>query len=464
MNTIKKLTYLSAAVIAISTNIKAQAPHSSYFMESMPTRHQLNPALTPDYNYVNMPLIPALSGIQIGVNSNVGMANFLYPRGNELVTGLHSSVSSDEFLSNIHRNNAIEANIKYDLISFGFAKWGGYNTFDLSARSKTGLTLPYELFEFAKVGQVNGEATSYDISGIGIDSYNYVELALGHSRKITDKLTVGAKFKFLGGILHAGAEIDEMKVSMSQDRWQIQEKGRIFTTNAVQIKYKDNGEIDDFDFDAGSLGMDGVGIGFDLGATYKLLDNLTLSAALTDIGFITWKGSEATANPDAFVFDGFHHLGAEDDPVTGESALDQETDQLEEDLKGLIRFQNNQSAKSTKSLTTTLNVGGEYSILSDKISFGLLSSTRFGMPVVWTELMASANFRPVSWFNATVNGSFSNIGQSMGLLLNFNPKGFNFYIGSDYIPFRYSKEGIPLYHAKVNFTMGISFTFGHKES
>ena len=462
MNTIKKFS-IYCAIIASSTNVMAQAPHTSYFMESMPTRHQLNPALTPEYNYVNLPLIPALSGIQIGLNSNAGMANFLYPRGNELVTGLHSSVSDDEFLNNIHRKNVIEANIKLNLLSFGFAKWGGYNTFDLSVRSQTSMNMPYELFEFAKVGQKNGEATSYDISGIGVNTYNYAELAIGHSHKITDKLTIGAKFKFLAGVLHASAEIDELNVSMSQDKWQIQEKGRIFTTPAVQINYKDNGEIDDFDFDAGSLGMDGAGIGFDLGATYKLLDNLTLSAALTDIGFISWKGAEALANPEPFVFDGFHHIGAEDDPATRESALDKETDQLEEDLKNLIRFQNNQEAKSTRSLTTTLNVGGEYSLLSNKISFGLLSSTRFGLPTVWTELMASANFRPVRWFNATINGSFSNIGQSMGVLLNFNPKGFNFYIGSDYIPFRYSKEGIPLYHAKANITMGISFTFNHSE-
>ncbi len=464
MNTLSKKLIYTFTGICLSANAVAQAPHTSYFMESMPTRHQLNPALTPDYNYVNMPLIPALSGIQIGLNSNVGVANFLYPRGNELVTGLHSSVSNDEFLDNIHRNNVIEANLKLNLLSFGFAKWGGYNTFDLSVRSITNMSLPYELFEFAKVGQIDGGPTSYDISGIGMETYNYAEIAVGHSRKITDKLTVGAKFKFIGGVLHASAKIDELNVSMSQDRWQIREKGRIFTTPALQIKYKENGELDDFDFDAGSLGMDGVGIGFDLGATYKLLDNLTLSAALTDIGFVTWKGAEATANPDPFVFDGFHHFGAEDDPITGESPLDKETDQIEEDLKSLTRFDNNQDSKSTRSLTTTLNIGGEYSILSDKISFGLLSSTRFGLPTVWTELMASANFRPVSWFNATINGSFSNIGQSMGVLLNFNPKGFNFYIGSDYIPFRYSKEGIPLYHAKANITMGISFTFGNNKS
>ena len=329
-NIIKKLAYICTG-LAITTSAVAQAPHTSYFMESMPTRHQLNPALTPNYNYVNLPLIPLFSGIQIGLNSNVGMANFLYPRGNELVTGLHSSVSNDEFLGNIHRNNIIEANIKYNLVSFGFAKWGGYNTFDLSARSITNMNMPYELFEFAKVGQINGEATTYNIPDLAISTYNYAELTIGHSRKITERLTVGAKFKFLAGIVHASAEINELNISMSQDKWQIQEKGRIFTTPGIQINYKDNGEIDNID--TGTFGMDGVGIGFDLGATYKLLDNLTLSAALTDIGFISWKGAEAKANPDPFIFDGFHHFGAEDDPVTGESQLDQETDQLEEDLK-----------------------------------------------------------------------------------------------------------------------------------
>ena len=91
---------------------------------------------------------------------------------------------------------------------------------------------------------------------------------------------------------------------------------------------------------------------------------MTLSASLTDIGFITWKGSTATANPDEFVFDGFHHIGAEDNPETGESALDQEMDQLEDDLKALARFKNEEDSRRTQSLTTTLNIGGEYSVLN----------------------------------------------------------------------------------------------------
>lgn len=454
-----KIRYIVLLLIAATFTCKmqAQAPHSSYFMENMPTRHLLNPAFTPDFNYVSLPV---LGNMQVRLNSNVGLGAFLYPNGDELVTGLNQIVSADEFLDNLHKKNTIEADIRVNLVSFGFSAWGGYNTFDLSARSITGVYLPYELFEFAKVGQINGNTTQYNIKNLGVQTSNYAEFAFGHSRKITDRLTAGAKVKFLAGILHSKAKIENLDVYMSGEKWEIKESGELFTTNGLDIQYKENGEIDDFD--TGTFGMDGAGLGFDLGATYRLLDNLTVSAALTDIGFISWKGSKATAKPDAFVFDGFHHLGAEDDPVTGESALDKEADQIEEDLRSLIRFQNDNSARQTRSLTTTLNLGGEYSILNDKISFGLLSSTRFGMPRVWTELMASANFNPVSWFSATVNGSVSNIAQSMGVLLNFTPKGFNFFIGSDYIPFKYGKQGIPVNQAKLNYVMGINFTFNHK--
>lgn len=353
--------------------LPAQNPHVSYFMENMPTRHELNPALTPEFGYV---AIPVLSGLHMGLNSNVGLNDFLFSRNGELVTGLNSQISAADFLGGLKDKNYMEMNLKLNVLSFGFKKWGGYNTFSVNVRSNTGVNLPYELFEFAKVGQVDGAPTSYDINGIRISSTNFVELAIGHSRQITDRLRAGAKFKYLAGVAKADMEVEQMNVYMSEDKWSVSDRGQMFTTGFADIRYKENGEIDDFDF--GEIGVAGNGIAFDLGASYELLDNLTLSASLTDIGFLAWKGSNAVIDPSEFEFDGFHHLGAEDDPTTGESALDKETDQLEEDLKELVRFRNEADATKQQSLTTTLNVGGEYSILNDKISFGLLSSTRFG--------------------------------------------------------------------------------------
>ena len=64
---------------------------------------------------------------------------------------------------------------------------------------------------------------------------------------------------------------------MSADKWSVREQGEMFTTDAIDIQYKPNGEIDNIT--TGSFGVAGNGLGFDLGASYKLLDNLVLSAS-----------------------------------------------------------------------------------------------------------------------------------------------------------------------------------------
>ena len=301
---------------------------------------------------------------------------------------------------------------------------------------------------------------------------SYVELGLGHSRQINDRLRVGGKFKLLFGLGRADVKLEDMTADLSAaDKWvvsgkataDVSVKGFKFESEMEDYNVESNGQYEQVsDFDVDGFGLGGFGIAFDLGAEYKIDEDWTVSAALLDLGFISWKeNARAESSGQPFVFDGFHHIGAEDNPETGESALDQEMDQLEDDLKALARFKNEEDSRRTQSLTTTLNIGGEYSILNRKISFGLLSSTRMTSPKVWTELMASVNFRPASWFHATLNGSVSNLGQSVGVLLNFCPKGFNFFIGSDYIPLKYSKQGIPVSTAKLNFVMGLTFTFKH---
>ena len=451
---------ISAVVALSSATAFAQAPHSGYFMDSMPNRHQLNPAFANEYNYVNMPIIPGFSGLAVGMNGNIGLDKFLFKRNGELVTGLNNQVSAEEFLGGLNDNNYMEANVTYDIFSMGFKKWGGYNTIGLSVKSNTGIGLPYDLFDFAKRGQVGGEYTAYDISDMKVRTNNYAELAFGHSHALSSKVSIGAKLKYIAGIAHADMKINQMDVTMGADKWTIREAGEMFYSEALDIIYKENGEIDDMDF--GKINLAGNGFGIDLGVTYSPIRDLTLSASVLDLGFISWKGTNAVLSDKAFEFDGFHHLVAEDDE-TGESALDREGDQLEDDLRELVRFSHESSTSKSQSLATTLNIGAEYSILARKISFGVLSSNRFGGIQSWNEVMLSANFRPARWFNATLNGSFSNLGNSFGALMNFCPKGFNFYIGSDYIPTKYAKQGVPVSSAKINVVMGMAFKFGYGE-
>lgn len=54
---------------------------------------------------------------------------------------------------------------------------------------------------------------------------------------------------------------------------------------------EENGYITDLDYN--SFGISGYGAGIDLGASYQLMKNLTLSAAILDLGFISWGKSNS---------------------------------------------------------------------------------------------------------------------------------------------------------------------------
>lgn len=457
---IKHIASIALAVV-LSAGVSAQTTlNSSYFMEKMTKRNQLNPALKTENNYVS---IPSIGNLYLGINSNLGLGTFLYPRDNKLVTFLHESVPADEFLNKLTPNNTIELDLGLDLISFGFWAWGGQNTFNLSLKSNTGAYLPREIFEFLKTGQEATGVTRYDMSNITATTSNYLELALGHARDITDKLSAGAKIKVLIGAAHAEARIDRMDISMSQNEWTIKQAGHLQATSLLELTTDpETGEVTGYDF-GNHFGVAGFGLGFDLGATYEIIDNLTLSAALTDIGFMRWNNlTRAETDPDkGFIYTGFDNIGAEDDE-NGDNPFDQKADQLGDDLKALTKFYQSDTQSVSNSLRTTLRVGAEYAVLDNAISFGLLSTTRFVGYRTYAEGMAAINFRPLSALHLTVNGSVSNMGSSVGAILNICAPGFNFFVGTDYFATKYSKQFIPINHARANFSFGFNITFGKK--
>ena len=295
----------------------------------------------------------------------------------------------------------------------------------------------------------------YNIDDLGAQSQNYVELALGHSHKITDKLSVGAKVKVLVGALYAKASAENMRIYMSDNEWRITERSRLITSKGINYEFDEDGYLSDFDFS--NFGVAGYGLGFDLGTVYRINEAATVSLAITDIGFISWKDcSVARNNNEEFVYNGFDNIGAEDNP-DGSNDFEDAADELGDSAEGLINFKDDGKQGHTSSLYTTIRAAGEYGLLRNKISFGALLTMRVGTPRVYTEGMITANFRPTGWFNAAINGSFSNVRSSMGAVLNFHPRAVNFFIGTDYIIAKFSKQIIPVNAAKFNFAMGLSF-------
>jgi hypothetical protein len=93
------------------------------------------------------------------------------------------------------------------------------------------------------------------------------------------------------------------------------------------------------------------------------------------------------------------------------------------------------------------------------LTFGLLSSTHFNKPFNWTEVRLSANLSPVKWFETSVTMGMSTFGTSMGMVLNFHPKGFNFFIASDCLFTKVNPQFIPLSEFCTGVSMGMNITF-----
>lgn len=476
-----KLYILAGALATGSMLASAQeASRSGYFLEGYNFRHMLNPAFAPENNYVSMPV---LANLGVGVNSNLGVNTFLYklPNG-QLTTFMNSSVGADEFLDKLHKNNNIRADVNLTLFSFGFRAFKGYNTITLSTRAEIGANLPKDLFTFMKLG-MTGPSTRYTLENLGIRANAFAELSLGHQHKINNELAIGAKVKLLFGAGNIDARIKQMDVLLSDSRWELKAQGELnlaagsglyVPTNRDSGKDLDKPDkLNQIDYDGikyNSFGLSGFGLGFDLGATYDMhqwVEGLTLSAALTDIGFINWNNNQHAQTPaTTWSFDGFHDVAIDSDqPDYEQNKIDEQIDDLFDDLKDCANFEKVDGKTSrTTSLAATLAIGAEYRMPFYKgLTGGFLFTQRMGSCYAWTEGRFYANVKPCNWFDLSLNYGASTFGSSMGWMINFHPKGFTFFLGTDHQIFKVTPQYVPVGHMNANFNMGISFNFGKKD-
>ena len=327
-----------------------------------------------------------------------------------------------------------------------------------------GAVLPYELFEFAK----NTGNQTYNIGDVSVNAMAYAELAFGHSHQINKNLRIGAKMKLLFGAARADVKLQNLKADLAQnDKWTVSGQGvanvsmKGFSYVESQEEYNDPSKgtynkVDDVDVDGAGLG--GFGMAFDLGAVYKIDKHWTVSAAVTDLGFINWTNNMQAANrAKTFTFNGFHDTSVTSD---GGNTIDDQTDKYGDQLADFANLKDEgDQGKRTTGIGATINLGAEYVLPAYKnLKFGALSSTRLYGKYSWTEGRVSANISPLKWIDGGINFAVNSFTASMGWIVNFHPKGINLFVGMDHLLGKQSKEGIPLSsNASVNVGFNVAW-------
>jgi hypothetical protein len=461
MKTIKSI--IAVAIWGLASAATAQNLNSGYFTDGYLYRHTLNPAFGNDQSYVAM---PALGNLNVGMNSNLRVDDILFNVNGRTALFLNPQVSTSEFLDGIHDKNKITENLRLQILGTGFKAFGGYNTFEINARQDLGLNIPGSLFRLAKEGIEN---KTYDISNFNAHAGGYAEIALGHSRQINDQLRVGAKLKVLLGIANIDANFKKAQLTLGENEWigitdaEIQASIKSMKYEIEETERGPEGEetthkyVSGLDID--SWGINGFGLAFDLGAEYKLDKNWAFSASLLDLGYIGWNNNyvastngERQINTDKYIFN------VDED---ASNSFENEADRLMEGLSALYELQDNGDMGSrSKALAATMNLGVQYTPdFYDKLSFGLLNSTRMAGKYSWTEFRLSANVAPTNIFSASANMALGTYGTSFGWLLNFHPSGFNLFVGMDHTLGKLAKQGVPL-SGRANVNIGINFPFG----
>jgi outer membrane protein OmpA-like peptidoglycan-associated protein len=466
------LTGICCMTCIFSTS--AQQVNSLYFMENSPIRSYLNPAFQPTGSfYFGLPVL-GYTYLSLG-NNSLTLKDLVYNKNGETIWFLNPEGDVDKFYKSLRSSTLLNTNEQLNLLNFGFRAGSAYWTFGITEKVEGNLALPKDMFKLLLYGTPDKENNYFNFKDLNADVMAYTEFALGYSKIINDQWTVGGKLKFLAGNAIVTSSNDYFDLNAGIEQWNMKGTGSLNIAVPGEVTIGDKFESMDYtkpeDMQSW-LKPSGMGLGFDLGFTYKPLENVTLSASLIDMGTIRWnKNMKKVAYNMDYTFDGLAKIDNLDSVD-----MDAFLDTLSNAFKNSFTTEEKALAFST-STSPKFNLGAEYAFANNKLSLGLLSSTMKVKSNMYQELTAAFNMRPSNWFNLSLaysllNGRMSNIGAALGIRTGF----FYWNLSSDYVsldnaPLLLSdidsslpstKIPIPYNSKGLNLALTVNFVFGNK--
>jgi len=423
----------------------AQDFSTGYFLKGYTYAYRLNPALRPARGFISL---PGISNVNVNVGGNVGADSFFFPvSGGKIGTFRHPEVSATDFLSGLPERSVLTPNANTNILGFGFRSGKTFHTFDIDVRSINGISASKGLLQYMKQGAAGG----ITIPEITVDDQTFAEIAYGVSFPVGERLVLGGRLKALVGGAMLQARVTDVTITENGDYETFRAKGEArVALNELEIGTQTSpsgGATDVIDWEKTDLhkfkGISGLGAAADIGMTFRLTEGIRLSASLSDLGGIRWETPVAakTSTTDSWereISDSFDF----------------------ESMLNKFEFHKSGETATFRMLPMTLRLGAEYA-LNEKIGFGALATQRTGLFPL-TELRGSVNTFLGNFFGLSASAAVSNLGLSWGAAMNIDAHAFDLFLGFDSIPTRFSTQYIPLGHANVAATLGLSITFGKR--
>lgn len=459
---------LVISLLALGSAASAQDKfQGGYFLDNFSYNYRLNPSLMAERSFFGL----GMGNIEAGLASDISVSNLLFPNadGTGLVTGLNKNVSADQFLSGLKPDNALGMDAGLNVFSCGRRKENNFFTFELNLRADVGASLPYELFSFLKQG--SGTDGSYDLSGFRLGAKSYAEIAVGGAHVFAGgRLTLGARVKGLVGIAAADLTLDQATATINGSEISSELNGGARIACAPLSLTNDKDGKLAMAFDQTALSPSGYGAAIDLGATWRPISGLSLTAGINDLGGIKWNYNALAKTAGSGSFNGFNDVDTDTD-------FNKELESATDSFKNLINLQAVSGNKSEfEMLAFTANAGARYKLpFLSSISFGAFGIYHFDSISPYWDARLGATATPFNFFSFTANYGFTPQGNVLGLAASVSLFFVNAYFGLDSYVGRmtaYPVEGlnVPVYGGvpvpvdpfRFKFTFGVNIQLGHR--
>jgi hypothetical protein len=427
VRTTKLYTILFSIIFTASLPVAAQE-NILYFLENTPQSTYSNPAHFTDKSKLVIGL-PVLSGFDISVNNSFSLRDLGTIENGTLTINL------DDFYSKIPKNNYLSENLTFPLLDFQLRLKNRAISFGIFENQLARSGFDRNLIRLINEGNYPWLNTSFT-TNIDINFLHYREYSLGCNQSFSNKLTVGSRVKLLAGM--SAFDVKKMNIGIETgeniEYLRVHATGEYNTCIPFNLEFgEENTDDPSFDIVRYITNTSNLGAAIDIGATYKVMPQLEVSASLINLGFIHWKkNAKKLTHNGSFTWEGFDLSNIQNESGFEEEPYLEPFQSIMDSISGIMNPQNIQTPFNT-GIPTKIYIAAEYQIYNI-LSAGIVERLLIYDKQVSNALTLSGNLMLGKLFSLSagysiIDNSFNNL--SVGTTLKLGP--IQFYCLTDNI-------------------------------
>lgn len=270
-------------VLVLTVNSFSQNKQVLYDFAGLPQTLLLNPGLDISFKYhVGIPLLSGFSA-EVG-STGFSPADFFAENSdsnavNEKIATIFDNIDAKDYLK---FNTQIEVfSAGYRLNEQTYLSFGFYEELDFI------FYLPKDVFTLATEGNINPVGRTINFSQLNFNADLLGVFHAGITKRVSNKLTIGGRFKIYSSAVNI--ESSDNTGTFRTTEFENGEGGNISVSKLENINVVvktsglgDSGSILQNTFSGGN----NLGVGLDLGFSYKVTPQLKISGSAVDVGFI----------------------------------------------------------------------------------------------------------------------------------------------------------------------------------